>query len=101
MASNLAAECQRGRGKWLRLLAEAVKVPDEVWVRLEWLGALGKAVVRRRYLARFQVAGEVQPALAVFEVGEDGWTGVTTFQPESDEYVEQLRQGVRLYQRRQ
>lgn len=90
---------KRGRGRWLRLLADALKTPDEVWVRLEWLGALGKAVVRRRYLARFQVAGELQPALAVFEVGDDGWVGVTTFPPEDGAYVEGLRQGVRLYSR--
>lgn len=90
---------KRGRGKWLPLLAEALLSPDEVWVRLEWLGALQKAVVRRRYLARFQVEGEVTPGLAVFEVGSDGWLGVTTFPPEDGGYVEGLRQGIRLYQR--
>ncbi|UQY32643.1 hypothetical protein K8U54_12905 [Pseudomonas fulva] len=90
---------KRGRGKWLPLLAQALKVPDEIWVRLEWLGAIGKAVVRRRYVARFKIEGEVTPALAVFELGTDGWTGVTTFPPEDDGYVEQLRQGVRLFRR--
>jgi hypothetical protein len=54
--------------------------PDEIWVRLEWLYALGKAVVRRRYIARFAVEGQEVPALAVFELGSDGWAGVTTFQ---------------------
>lgn len=90
---------KRGRGKWLLMLAEALKNPDEIWVRMEWLGALKKAVVRRRYLARFQVQGEVAPALAVFEVGADGWVGVTTFPPADGDYVEGLRQGIRLYQR--
>lgn len=90
---------KRGRGKWLLLLAEALKNPDEIWVRIEWLGALKKAVVRRRYLARFQVEGEVTPALAVFEAGSDGWLGVTTFPPGDDGYVESVRQGIRLYQR--
>ncbi|MCY1304341.1 phage-Barnase-EndoU-ColicinE5/D-RelE like nuclease2 [compost metagenome] len=83
------------------MLAEALKRPDEIWVRMEWLGALKKAVVRRRYLARFQVEGEAKPALAVFEVGSDGWLGVTTFPPEDGGYVEGLRQGIRLYQRDQ
>lgn len=90
---------KRGRGKWLPMLAEALLNPDEVWVRIEWLGALQKAVVRRRYLAQFQVESEQAPALAVFEVGSDGWLGVTTFPPEDGEYVEGLRQGIRLYQR--
>lgn len=87
------------RGKWLLVAAEALKRPDEIWVRVEWLGALQKAVVRRRYLARFQVAGEAAPALAIFEVGSDGWIGVTTFPPREDEYLEGLRQGIRLYRR--
>lgn len=90
---------KNGRGRWLPMLAEALRSPDEVWVRLEWLGALQKAVVRRRYLARFQVEGEPVPALAVFEVGSDGWVGVTTFPPHKDDYLESVRQGIRLYQR--
>ncbi|MNF78412.1 Phage Mu protein F like protein [compost metagenome] len=90
---------KRGRGKWLLMLAEALKQPDEVWVRMEWLGALQKAVVRRRYLARFLVEGEQAPALAVFEIGADGWVGVTTFPPADGAYVDGLRQGIRLYQR--
>lgn len=90
---------KRGRGQWLLMLADALKSPDEIWVRIEWLGALKKAVVRRRYVARYQVKGEVAPAVAVFEVGSDGATGVTTFPPASGEYLEGLRQGVRLYRR--
>jgi len=61
---------------------------------------LGKATVRRRYLARFEIEGELAPALAVFEVGTDGWVGVTTFPPAAyPAYIDGLRQGVRLYRR--
>lgn len=90
---------KRDRGKWLMMLADALKSPDEVWVRMEWLQALKRAVVRRRYIARYNVAGESRPAVAVFEVGDDGWMGVTTFPPEDGVYTEALRQGVRLYKR--
>lgn len=90
---------KRGRGKWLLMLADALQSPDEIWLRLEWLGAMQKAVVRRRYLARFQVEGQVAPAVAVFEVGSDGAVGVTTFPATDNGYVEGLRQGIRLYQR--
>lgn len=90
---------KNGRGRWLRLLADALKAPDEVWTRLEWLGAVGQAVVRRRYVARFTVEGLQVPAVAVFEVGKDGWVGVTTFPPHQDEYLETVRQGIRLYRR--
>ena len=60
---------KRGHARELLLLADALKEPDEVWVRLEWQYAQNKAVVRRRYISRFQVDGEAVPALAVFEVG--------------------------------
>ncbi len=90
---------KRDRGQYLPLLAEALKNPDEIWVRMEWLGALKKAVVRRRYVAQFQVEGETQPALAVFELGDDGWLGVTTFPAEQEGYIDAVRQGIRLYKR--
>lgn len=92
---------KRGHARELLLLADALKEPDEIWVRLEWQYAQNKAVVRRRYISRFQVDGEAVPALAVFEVGADGWDGITTFAPDASnpEYLEQLRLGVRLYRR--
>lgn len=90
---------KNGREQFLPLLAQAILAPDEIWVRLEWMYALQKAVVRRRYVAQFAVEGQDVPALAVFEIGQDGWAGVTTFQAGSQEYLDSLRVGVRLYQR--
>ena len=92
---------QRGNASELLLLADALKEPDEVWVRLEWQAEQNKAVLRRRYIRRFELDGEAAPALAVFEVGADGWDGVTTLAPAGSdvEYLEQLRLGVRLYRR--
>jgi len=90
---------KRGREQTLLLVAQALREPDEVWVRLEWLYAQQKAVVRRRYLARFDVEGKPAPALAVFEVGSDGWDGVTGFVADSEAYLEELRLGVLLYRR--
>lgn len=94
---------KRGHARELLLLADAIKDPDEVWVRLEWLYSQNRAVVRRRYISRYQVDGESVPALSVFEVGDDGWDGVTTFSPDANDpdYLEQLRIGVRLYRRPQ
>lgn len=90
---------KRGREQTLLLVAQALREPDEVWVRLEWMYAQQKAVVRRRYLARFEVEGNAAPALAVFEVGDDGWDGVTGFVADSEDYLDDLRLGVRLYRR--
>ena len=89
---------KRGREQFLPLLAHALADPDEIWARLEWLHALGKAVVRRRYVARFAVEGSDTPALLVFERGEDGWKGVTTFQGKTQS-ADDWRVGVRLYRR--
>ena len=87
------------RGSFMPLLAQALRDPDEVWVRLEWMYALQKAVVRRRYIARFEIEGQPTPALIVFDRDADSWSGVTTFQGTSQR-PEDWRVGVRLYQRK-
>jgi len=86
------------RGHFMPLLAMALHEPDEIWVRLEWVYAQKKAVVRRRYIAQFDVEGQGAPALVVFDRGEDGWSGVTVFQGTSQR-AEDWRVGVRLYKR--
>jgi hypothetical protein len=54
-------------------------------------------MVRRRYLARYQVEGEAVTWAGRLEAGTDGWIGVTTFQGRSDDYLQVTRQGIRLY----
>ncbi|XKM14245.1 PBECR2 nuclease fold domain-containing protein [Orbaceae bacterium ac157xtp] len=90
---------KRGREQFLLLLADSIKQPDEIWARMEYFDHLQKSVVRRRYISRFRIDGEVKPMLAVFEVGDDGWLGVTTFAPDNPDYLEQLRVGVRVFKR--
>lgn len=92
---------KRDRERYLPLLAQALADPDEIWTRVEWMHALGRAVVRRRYVARYVIEGQEgnTPGLAVFELGADGWSGVTAFPPASDDYLEHARIGVRLYRR--
>ncbi|APC16298.1 hypothetical protein BLL42_11370 [Pseudomonas frederiksbergensis] len=93
------ALAQQLKARELPLLAEAIKNPDEIWARLEWQLDLGKAVLRRRYLAHVQVKGKSASAVAVFDQGADGWTGATGFVDDSEQYLEALRLGVRLYRR--
>jgi len=83
----------------LPLLAKAIKTPDEIWAHLVWQPDLGKAVLRRRYLAHFEVTGQSAPAVAVFDQGGDGWDGMTGFVDDSERYLEALRLGVLLYRR--
>lgn len=84
--------------KWLMLAAEALQRPTEVWVRLDWVESLKKAVARRRYLANLQVKGEPTPVQVVVELDANGWAAsATTVQPGQQPLVP-YRQGIRLYQ---
>lgn len=83
-------------GAVLPLVADAMRRPDEIWVRIEWAADAGKASVRRRYLARFQVEGDTAPLLIVVERGADGWW----YQVTLDDAVA-WRTGVRLYRKGQ
>jgi len=66
---------------------------------MEYFDHLQKSVVRRRYISRVRIDGEDKPMLAIFEVGDDGWLGVTTFAPDNPNYLEQLRVGIRVFKR--
>lgn len=90
---------KRKRGPYMPLLARTLEEPDEIWVRLEWHYAQQKAVVRRRYIARFDVEGQQVPALVVFDLGHGSWSGTTAFSPSTAEYNAAERIGVRIYQR--
>lgn len=91
---------KRGREQWLPLLAETIRDPDEIWTRIEWMQTAQRAVVRRRYIARYEIEdqGGATPALAVFERGDDGWWGVTAFQGQTQS-EDAWRVGVRMYRR--
>jgi hypothetical protein len=52
-----------------------------------------------RLLKVTQVKGKADPAVAVFDQGADGWTGVTGFVDDSEQYLEALRLGILLYRR--
>jgi SPP1 gp7 family putative phage head morphogenesis protein len=91
---------KRGREAYLPMLAETLKSPQEIWERVEHIESLGKTVLRRRYLAWWEVEGQDKPGLAVFEWATQWWAGVTTFPPERptpaelERYVNDQRKGV-------
>lgn len=90
---------KRGRAPYVLLLADAIKLPDEIWEDFADVGG-GKKVTRRRYVARFSVRGRETPALAVFETGPEGWVGVTALTPDDAQYLErQARRGMRVYRK--
>lgn len=100
-----------GRGPYMRLLADAVRVPDEIWLRWEESrDAPGKWLLKRRYIKTFEIddgAGtDTQYGLAVFEIGKDGWTGSTAMIAKPDRspaararYIAQQRDGFLRYRK--
>jgi hypothetical protein len=87
-----------GRGQYMLLLADVLLDPDEIWVRLEYQAALKRAVIRRRYIAQFEIPDQRVPALAVFEWSNDGWSGITIHKDDRD--INDSRIGTRLYSRK-
>ena len=89
---------KRGRQRYILLLADTIKTPDEIW---EGWGKFGnKEVLRRRYIARWKVDGEETDTLAVYETGPQGWVGVTAFNVDDKKNLEkQARQGKRVYKK--
>lgn len=98
------------RRRYMRLLAETILHPQEIWEQWEWIGAnewMGKReamALRRRYLAWWDIGDEDRPGLSVFEFSpKRWWTGVTAFVPEDkadmtwQDYMQQQRAGKRRW----
>jgi len=94
---------KQGRERMLPLLAEAIREPDEIW----WIweehpdregGKPARPTLTRRYLARFDVDGRTRNVFTLFDVGKDGWTGITMFDP-TDRRLGRSRGGTLAYRR--
>ena len=109
-AADGALKLNKGhRAVQVLLLADAIRDPDEIWLSFEELRrAPGEYALRRRYIARRIVEGEGESRelLTVFEIGRDGWQGVSAFGADSAQerrrlaYIEGQRRGVLLYRRK-
>lgn len=91
----------------LNLLAYALAEPDEIWWHWspdwspDWSPegrAAGRWRLKRRYIKLFEVAGQTQSGVAIFEWGDNGWTGATTFTPDTLGYLDRLRLGKLVHQ---
>lgn len=90
---------KKGRERYLLLLADTIRWPDEIWQVVE-KRERGRLRVRRRYVARWLLPGEEVPALTVFEWGRDMWQPITAFKPDEVDYLERRgRLGTRLWVR--
>ncbi|MGQ3072566.1 MAG: PBECR2 nuclease fold domain-containing protein [Ferrovibrionaceae bacterium] len=89
---------KRGRERFLALLADALKEPDEIWHSWFTPADGGPARLRRRYLKVVQLGPGEQPLLLVYEQGRDGWSAVSGFQTD-ERYIQGQRQGTLVYRR--
>lgn len=93
----------QGRHRFLRVLADALKDPDEIWV--DWASDhTGAPVLRRRYLTalslpRLSKQERGHGLFALMEWTPSGWRGVTLFQAKPTDYLQQWRRGVLLYRK--
>jgi len=106
-----------GRLPYLRLLADTLRDPDEVWVTVEIHGAdrvlpdgtmqRARVVVRRRYITRYEGQDGTIAGVSAFEWDGTTWQGRTIFpagvvpsDQELQDYLDgRARYGVRLYRR--
>ena len=88
-----------GRHRYMSLLAATIIDPDEIWHYWQKVPNTDKFTLRRRYLSRVDIDGKNETALAVFDVGNEGWEGITTFKPDKKNYILKQRQGTLLYRR--
>lgn len=94
---------KEGRGRYMKLLAQTFKDPDEIW--LTWENEKGKWVLKRHYLRVIDLGNNLF-ALGVFKREKGVWYGSTIFQSNTAksraaliEYLGDKRKGLRLYQR--
>lgn len=100
------------RHLYVRLLANAIQQPDEVWALLEPdKSSAGKYRIKRRYLKRWltEEDGQAVHGFSAFEYGQGVWSGNTVFVPQRTRggvkepnrmpYMERQREGVLLYRR--
>lgn len=83
------------REVYLKLLAETIKEPVEIW--LTWV-KIGKEVkLSQRYIGVYKDKGEKIGGFVVFDLFNDTWSGVTTFKPGNLDYLDRQRTGTLLY----
>lgn len=100
------------RQRYIKLLAQALIDPDEIWTLLEPDNQNSdKYRLARRYLKRWTIieSGEVVHGFSVFEYGHGTWNGRTVFTPHkkqkgekvpnNERYMEKQREGVRVYRK--
>ncbi|ODN71184.1 PBECR2 nuclease fold domain-containing protein [Methylobrevis pamukkalensis] len=87
---------KQGRGRYMRLLAQAVQEPDEIWA--DW-ALFGDQVALTRTYLKFYELPRGRSLFALFRWGKLGWSGVTGYDATASRSL-LGRSGALLYRRR-
>jgi len=92
------------RRKHIRLMAQGLKDPDEIWYVWEEVKTPTgtRRRLTRRYIARFTIDGKTKPVVIVMDIGADGWKGITAITSSRTNYATspKVRGGVLAYRRK-
>ncbi len=84
----------RGRARYVKLFADTLKDPDEIWEITQ------SGRVKRHYVkAVTNKKGERRYVLMVCDRTENGWQGTTAFYSKAEGYIEKQRDGERVYKK--
>jgi hypothetical protein len=100
------------RHKYLKILAETIRDPDEIWTRWEQVKDLsrpdyGSWKLRRTYLSRWETGDGQHSGFSSMTVEDGAWIGRTVFPAgkqkkaaSQDKYLERERSGLLMYRRK-
>lgn len=103
---KMTMEGKGGRKKYMRLFAQTIKDPDEIWQSWETVKKKpefeGQKILVTHYLKAFvftDADGAERYMIAVFRKSRLGWYAVTTFHSSRDSYFEKMRRGFLAYKK--
>jgi hypothetical protein len=101
-----------GRHKYLKILSETLRDPDEIWMRWEQVKDearpdYGSWKLRRTYLSRWETGDGQRSGFSAMTMEDGEWIGRTVFPAGNqkkthmqDDYLERQRSGLLMYRRK-
>ncbi len=80
---------------YLKLLADTIKDPAEIW--LTPVEAIGHQRLCKRYIGIYKAGDRIEGGFVIFDLIDGMWHGTTVFSPERMAYLDKQRAGVLLY----
>lgn len=96
-AQVLGSHLPASRSPFIPWLRDVVERPQEVWLMFERNRTTGQVVLRRRHLALYEMPGDEQPVLLVFQAQRSTFEAWTFIPADRPVYLERQRRGLRLW----